>query len=66
MRHQLLWRDGANVPYEMDQERCKKGRHFTTMVIPDAKSKNTSAKNEPWVLASDGYELVNPKRKVMM
>jgi hypothetical protein len=30
----------------------KEGRYFTTMVIPDAKSKNASAKNEPWVLAS--------------
>ena len=29
------------------------GWYFTTMVIPDAKStKNASAKNEPWVLAS--------------
>ncbi|KAK1692042.1 hypothetical protein QYE76_008739 [Lolium multiflorum] len=30
----------------------KEGRYFTTMVIPDAKSKNASAKNEPWVLGS--------------
>ena len=31
----------------------KEGRYFTTMVILDAKStKNASAKNEPWVLAS--------------
>ena len=30
----------------------KEGWYFTTMVIPDAKSKNASAKNEPWVLAS--------------
>ena len=30
----------------------KEGRYFTTMVIPDAKSKNATAKNEPWVLAS--------------
>ena len=30
----------------------KEGRYFTTMVIPDAKSKNASAKNEPWVLVS--------------
>jgi hypothetical protein len=30
----------------------KEGRYFTTMVIPGAKSKNASAKNEPWVLAS--------------
>ena len=30
----------------------KKGRYFTTMVIPDAKSKNSSVKNEPWVLGS--------------
>jgi hypothetical protein len=30
----------------------KEGRYFTTMVIPDASAKNTSAKNEPWVLAS--------------
>jgi hypothetical protein len=30
----------------------KDGRFFTTMVIPDAKSKNASTKNEPWVLAS--------------
>ena len=30
----------------------KQGRYFTTMVIPDAESKNVCAKNEPWVLAS--------------
>jgi hypothetical protein len=30
----------------------KEGRYFTTMVIPDASAKNASAKNEPWVLAS--------------
>ncbi|KAK1630613.1 hypothetical protein QYE76_004928 [Lolium multiflorum] len=30
----------------------KDGLYFTTMVIPDAKSKTPSAKNEPWVLAS--------------
>jgi hypothetical protein len=30
----------------------KEGRYFTTMVIPDASTKNASAKNEPWVLAS--------------
>ena len=34
----------------------KEGRYFTTMVIPEAKSKsagaNVIAKNEPWVLAS--------------
>ncbi|KAK1670025.1 hypothetical protein QYE76_058184 [Lolium multiflorum] len=30
----------------------KDGLYFTTMVIPDAKSKTLSAKNEPWVLAS--------------
>jgi hypothetical protein len=30
----------------------KEGRYFTTMVIPDAKSKNASTKNEPWVLGS--------------
>src|SRR4051812_20010584 len=34
----------------------KEDRHFTTMVIPEAKSKsavaNITAKNEPWVLAS--------------
>jgi hypothetical protein len=30
----------------------KEGRYFTTMVIPDAKSKNASVKNEPWVLGS--------------
>ena len=30
----------------------KEDRYFTTMVIPDAKSKNATAKNEPWVLAS--------------
>jgi hypothetical protein len=30
----------------------KEGRYFTTMVIPDAKSKKASVKNEPWVLGS--------------
>ena len=34
----------------------KEDRYFTTMVIPEAKSKtagaNVTAKNEPWVLAS--------------
>ncbi|KAK1668664.1 hypothetical protein QYE76_056823 [Lolium multiflorum] len=30
----------------------KDGLYFTTMVIPDAKSKTPSAKNEPWVLAT--------------
>jgi hypothetical protein len=30
----------------------KEGRYFTTMVIPDASVKKASAKNEPWVLAS--------------
>ena len=34
----------------------KEDRYFTTMVIPEAKSKtagaNITAKNEPWVLAS--------------
>jgi hypothetical protein len=30
----------------------KESRYFTTMVIPDASAKNASAKNEPWVLAS--------------
>ena len=30
----------------------KEGQYFTTMVIPNAKLKNASAKNEPWVLAS--------------
>ena len=34
----------------------KEGRYFTTMVIPEAKSKTAvtkvNAKNEPWVLAS--------------
>ena len=30
----------------------KEGRYFTTMVIPEANSKNASAKNELWVLAS--------------
>src|SRR4051812_11968793 len=34
----------------------KESRYFTTMVIPEAKSKtaraNVTAKNEPWVLAS--------------
>jgi hypothetical protein len=30
----------------------KEGRYFTTMVIPEANSKKASAKNEPWVLAS--------------
>ncbi|KAK1683067.1 hypothetical protein QYE76_043915 [Lolium multiflorum] len=30
----------------------KDGLYFTTMVIPDAKRKTPSAKNEPWVLAS--------------
>ena len=34
----------------------KEDRYFTTMVIPEAKSKsveaNVAAKNEPWVLAS--------------
>jgi hypothetical protein len=30
----------------------KEGRYFTTMVISDAKSKNASAKNEPWLLGS--------------
>ena len=30
----------------------KDGLYFTTMVIPDAKSKTPSTKNEPWVLAS--------------
>src|SRR4051812_2776881 len=28
----------------------KEGRYITTMVIPDAKSKNASTKNEQWVL----------------
>ena len=30
----------------------KEGRYFTTMVIPNAKLKNASAKSEPWVLSS--------------
>jgi hypothetical protein len=30
----------------------KEGQYFTTMVIPDASVKNASAKNEPWVVAS--------------
>ena len=34
----------------------KEGRYFTTMVIPDTKLKNASAKNEPWVLASQVEE----------
>jgi hypothetical protein len=30
----------------------KEGQYFTTIVIPDVSVKNASAKNEPWVLAS--------------
>jgi hypothetical protein len=30
----------------------KEGQYFTTMVIPDASAKNASAKNKPWVIAS--------------
>jgi hypothetical protein len=49
----------------------KDGRFFTTMVIPDAKSKNASTKNEPWVLASQvGHcffitDLAKPSRVVV-
>ena len=56
MGARLLWREGANVRCEMGQEHRKKDRYFTTMVIPEAKSKsagaNVTVKNETWVLAS--------------
>jgi hypothetical protein len=43
----------------------KEGRYFTTMVIPDAFAKNASAKNEPWVLASQVdqcFFITNPSK----
>jgi hypothetical protein len=72
MGTQLLWREDANVSGQMGQERRKKGRYFTTMVIPEAKSSaNVQAKNEPWVLASQVdqcffiTDLVRPSRVVV-
>jgi hypothetical protein len=43
----------------------KEGRYFTTMVIPDASAKNASAKNKPWVLASQVdqcFFITNPSK----
>jgi hypothetical protein len=47
----------------------KEGRYFTTIIIPGASAKNTSAKNEPWVLTSQVdqcYFITDPSKQAVL